>query len=61
MHKLQLGTMDISDGLTILMSAMGSWLSLLLQELNSPNSATYPLQVTHYELAESLKHDADLD
>lgn len=59
MHRLQLGTMGKLDGLKI--GAMSSWLSLLSWGLNSPNSATYPRQAAHCELAESSMHDADLD
>jgi hypothetical protein len=59
MHRLQLGKMGRLDGLK--MGAIIGWLSQLLRELNSPNSATYPQQEAHCELVESLMHDGDPD
>jgi hypothetical protein len=59
-HKLQLGTMGRLDGLEI--GAMGNYRSCSrLRMLNSPNSATYPQQAAHCELAKSSMHDTDLD
>jgi len=62
MHRLQLGTTGRSDGVNNINGGeMSSWPSPQIRELNSPNSATYPQQATHYELAESSMHDAALD
>jgi hypothetical protein len=59
-HKLQLGTMSRLDGLEI--GTMGSYRSCSrLWELNLPNSATYPQQAAHCELAKSSMHGADPD